>query len=253
MVTIKGLVLRERPSGDNNKVLYILTDKFGIINVFAKGVKKSNAKNSAAAQVLSYSTISVSYVSGKNYYILKSAQPIRIFYDIRLDVEKFALASYFCQMILFTCPKSQLNLEVHRLLLNCLHFLSIGEMAQEQLKAIFELRLLSIIGYEPYIICCCRCCKYEAPDMRFDLHMGRIYCSDCCTPEELSGAKPVNTAILHALRHIVFSDMSRLFGFRLSMENLQLLSSITEDFAVIQLDKKFSTLEFYKSLKYNGI
>lgn len=252
MLTVKGLVLRERPSGETSKILYILTDKIGIINVFAKGVRKTYAKNFASAQVLTYSALSVSYVTGKNYYILKSAQPIRSFYDLSSDAEKFALVNYFCQMVLYTCPKNQFNLEVYRLLLNCLHFLSNGKIDQDQLKAIFELRLLSNIGYAPFLIGCCRCYKYEDPNMVFDLYMGRIYCSDCCKLEDLSYARPINATILHALRHIVFSDMSRLFNFRLPNEHLKVLSSITEDFASIQLDKRFSVIEHYNTLKYNG-
>lgn len=249
MLTVKGLVVRERPSGENDKILSVLTDTNGLLEVCAKGVRKANAKNSAVSQTFSYATYCITVGNGKNYYILNSAEPIRIFYDIRLDVSKFALSGYFCQMILFTCQKNQPNSEVLRLMLNTLHFLSKGEKREALLKSIFELRLLSEIGLAPNLIGCCRCYKYDDPKMQFDLSEGRLYCCDCCNGMDLSSCRPVDTTILHVLRHIVLSDMSKLFSFRLSDEYLPVLSSITEDFAAIQLDKRFSTLDFYKSLQ----
>ena len=89
MLTVKGLVIRERQSGDNDKILSVLTDTNGLVEVCAKGVKKANAKNAAISQTFAYSTLSLT--EGKNYYILNSGEPIRLFYDVRLDMGRFAL------------------------------------------------------------------------------------------------------------------------------------------------------------------
>ena len=47
LTTLKGLVLRERSLGDNDKFLDILTDGSGLIEVLARGVKKPNSKNAS--------------------------------------------------------------------------------------------------------------------------------------------------------------------------------------------------------------
>lgn len=161
MLTVKGLVVRERPSGENDKILSVFTETRGLLDVYAKGVRKANAKNAYVSQAFSYATYCITFVNGKDYFVLNSAEPIRIFYDIRLDVSKFALSGYFCQMILFTCQKNQPNREVLRLLLNTLHFLSKGEITEVQLKSIFELRLLSELGLAPNLIGC-----FTAIDMK---------------------------------------------------------------------------------------
>lgn len=247
MQTVKGLVVRERPSGENDKILSILTDDSGLLEVCAKGVRKANAKNAAVSQMLSYAKFCIT--NSRSYYILNSAEPIRIFYEIRLDVSKYALASYFCQMILFCCQRNQQNKEVLRLVLNTLHFLSSDENSNALLKSIFELRLLSEIGLIPNLIGCCRCYKYEDDEMLFDLVRGCLYCKDCGEGIDTTFTRSIDKDVLHGLRHIALSDMSKLFNIRIAKDKLATLSAITEDYAAIHLDKKFSTLDFYKSLQ----
>lgn len=246
MLTVNGLVIRERPLGENDKILSVLSDTNGIIDVLARGVKKSNAKNASVSSMFCYAKYCLS--DGKSGYILNSAEPIRIFYDIRLDVSKFALASYFCEMILHACVQNQSDKEVLRLILNTLHFLSKEDKSEAKLKAVFELRFMSEIGLVPNLIGCCKCYKYTDMQMQFDLSEGRIYCEDCCGPRDLRQCEIVDSTLLHALRFIALSDMSRIFSFRISDDYLPLLSNITERYVRIQLDKRFPTLDFYKSL-----
>lgn len=245
LTTVKGLVLKEKSYGENDKILDILTDSMGLITVSAKGVKKSNAKNSSVSQMFSYANYCLSESKGR--YILNSAEPIRIFYDIRLDVEKFALASYFCELLLYTSTYEQSG-EVLRLILNTLHFLEDKSKEPKLLKSIFELRLMSEIGLVPNLIGCCECLTYSEPQMQFDLKGGRIYCERCCGARDLRTFEVIDETLLHAVRYIALTDMERLFSFRLSPDYLEMLNIITERYIKFQLDKRFATLDFYKTI-----
>lgn len=246
MLTVKGIILREQAYKDNDKILQILTDTMGLITVTAKGVKKANAKNSGVAQMFSYATFCLNESKGR--YILNSAEPIRIFYDIRLDVEKFSLASYFCEMLLFTQTANQSGSEVLRLFLNSLHFLE-GDLKQPKLlKSIFEFRLLSEIGLIPNLLGCCECLTYSENLMQFDLKGGKLYCENCCGNRDLRTFEPLDETLLHAIRYIALTDMERLFNFRLSDDYLEALNNITERYVHFQIDKHFYTLDFYKTI-----
>lgn len=247
MLTVKGLVVRERISGENDKLLSILTDGSGLIEVLAKGVKKANAKNASASCLFSYASYCIAESRGR--YILNSVEPIRNFYDIRLDIKRFALASYFCEIILFACVKNQPNKEVLRLILNTLHFLCKGDRNVTMLKCVFELRLMSEIGLIPNLIGCCKCYKYQDYLMQFDLLEGRLYCEGCCGPRDLSNCEAIDMKVLHAVRFIALSDMSKIFSFKVSDDCLYDLSRVTERYAAVQLDKHFQTLDFYKTIQ----
>lgn len=246
MLTLKGLVLRERSKGENDKYLDILTDSAGLIEVAARGVKKQNAKNASVSQLFSYASYSISESHGR--YTVNSAEPIRSFFEVSGDIEKFALANYFAEMTLFVATEERTNYEVLRLILNTLHFLALGSRENLMLKAVFELRLLSEIGLVPNLIGCCECLKYADTNMLFDLKNGRLFCENCFGPRELYDVEMLDNRLLHAVRFIALTDMERLFSLKVPKEYLIRLSNITERYAEIQLGKRFATLNFYKSL-----
>lgn len=248
-MTLKGLVLRERSFGENDKFLDILTDEAGLIEVTAKGVKKQNSKNASVAQTLCYADFCLSESSGRFY--LNSAEPIRTFFTVSSDIEKFALASYFCEMTLYVATQERTNQEVLRLILNCLHFLTAGNRDSLLLKAIFELRLVSEIGLVPNLLGCCECLKYSDAQMLFDLRGGRLYCESCFGGRDLHGVEMLPERLLHYIRFIALTDMQKLFNLKVAGDYLPHLSNITESYAEIQLGKHFSTLDFYKTLQ-NG-
>lgn len=246
MLTVKGIVIRERPLKDNDKFLDILTDTMGVIEVCAKGVKKPNSKNAAVAQVYSYANFCLS--EAKSGYILNSAEPIRLFYNVRLDVRQYALASYYSELILFTCVKEQPNSEVLRLFLNCMHFLSEETRSPELMKAVFELRLMAEIGLTPDLLGCTVCGEYTAKHMQFDLQGGKLYCESCCGPRDLYNYVLIDESMLHILRYIALSELPKLFCFKISDAYIDILSSITERYVSVQLGKSFKTLDFYRSI-----
>jgi len=59
---------------------------------------------------------------------------------------------------------------------------------------------------------------------------------------------PVSEGILNAMRYICSCDQKRIFSFSLSDAAMESLSGITETFLVTQLERGFSSLDFYKSL-----
>ena len=249
MLTTKGLVLRERSLGENDKFLDILTDGAGLLEVLARGVKKQNAKNASVSHSFCYAEYCLSESGGR--YILNSAEPIRTFYGVSSDIEKFALANYFAEMTLYVATQERSNSEVLRLILNSLHFLTQNNREDLLLKSIFELRLLSEIGLIPNLIGCCESLKYTAPYMQFDLKGGRLYCENCFGSRDLHDVEILDENLLHYVRFIALTDMQKLFNLNVPKEYLPLISQITERYAEIQLDRHFSTLDFYKSLQ-NG-
>ena len=59
---------------------------------------------------------------------------------------------------------------------------------------------------------------------------------------------PLSPPALAALAHIVHGDPKRLFSFRLEGEALKQLADTAEAYVHTQLERGFSTLDYYKSL-----
>ena len=117
---------------------------------------------------------------------------------------------------------------------------------EEKVKAVFELRAACLAGYLPDLAGC-HICGSSAPD-RFDLSAGLLECAGCRTPGASGIRMPVTSGVLEAMRYICFCEPKKLLSFQIGSKNLKALGDLTEAYLSTQLERGFSTLDFYKSL-----
>lgn len=115
------------------------------------------------------------------------------------------------------------NPELLSLVLNSLHALDrMQEKPLSLVKAAFEWKAMALAGYEPLL-------------------------EDGVVRGERT-ALPLTSAALAALDHILHGDPKRLFSFRLEGKDLERLGDAAETYVYTQLERGFSTLDYYKSL-----
>lgn len=246
MMTLRGIVLREYPVGENDKFIHVFTTEQGVIEISVRGGRKMLSRNAGGTQLFAYSDFSVKCDRGR--YYLDSCEPVSLFYNISSDLEKLSLAQYIGEVVMYVTGNNKQKKDVMRLILNTFHFLSEGTRSCSLLKSIFEMRFMSEIGMMPDIVCCCVCMSYSAPVMYFDTLSTKLICSGCLNHSMDETYVKIPPSVVHALRHIVFMDFDKLFNFRLSDVNMKKLGRITEEYLLIHLGREFKTLDFYKSL-----
>lgn len=243
-LTTDCLIIRVKSIGESDKLLTVLSRDMGIISVYASGANSIKSKKGAATSLLAYSSLTLKK-KGDNYRVTEAA-PIEVFFKTGDDIEALSLAQYFCELAINHAPSDESSEQVLRLFLNSLYFLVERKRNIHLIKAIVELRLLSIIGYMPNLIGCKKCLKYENEIMYFDMVEGCLFCSGCNTFQRNFAA--VNHSLITAMRHIVFSDFNRLFSFDLTEDASKALSKITENYLVNKTESKLKTLQFFNSL-----
>lgn len=244
MNNIRGIVLKERNTGDNGKFIDILTAEMGVVELTVRGARKINSSFLNSTQPFAYSDFCY-HESGK-YKILTSAVPVRIFYKLRESLTRMSLAYYMAEVLHFSADAQSEN--VLRLFLNVLHFLENNLRDEKMLKAIFELRLMSEIGFMPDVVMCRECCSYEPLQLYFNIKEGCFCCAKCFKTSP-DGWQKINISVLSAMRHIVLTDFERLFNFRTSENTMDMLSYVSEKYLIAKLERGFRTLDFYKSVK----
>ena len=250
LIKTQGLVLKQRNIGENDRILVILSRDRGIMEVSARGVKRIRSPLAAGSQVLCYSEFCI--FQGKKYDTLDSAEIIHPFYDLRLDVTRLSLATYFCDLAHYLSPQKDNAWGALRLLLNTLSLLERQKRAMPLLKAIFELRMLSLSGFMPDLVGCCRCGEYEKEGMYFLPLEAKLICAACleqAVPDPARRGMPLKyTAplpVLHAMRHIIYAEDDRLFQFQLKGDSLDQLECICENYTRIQTEQTFRSLDIY--------
>ncbi len=244
-IKTQGLIIREQAVGESDRLVTILTRDEGVVRAFARRAKNLKDSKNSATGLLCYSRLDL--YKGREKYMINAAFPIEVFFGLREDIVRLALAQYFCSLAAELVPEGVEAEEYLRLVLNALHFLSEGTRPPEQLKPIVELRMLSLAGYMPDLVCCAQCGAYEADRMFFKINRGTIYCQDCY----LDNGDPcavLSRAALTAMRHIIYSDFEKIFSFSLSEGACKELSAAVEAYVVHILQKRPKTLDFYNSL-----
>ena len=244
-LTTKGLVLRETAYKDADLILTVLTQDQGLETLRAHGVRGRTSRLKAACQLLAYSEFT--YLEDRSFCTIKEAEPVEMFPELRSDLELLALGSYFAQTAEVLSQEDQPNPEILSLCLNALYALCKLKKPQMLVKAVYELRLACLAGYEPQLDGCA-VCGSEQPD-RFSVTGGVLLCSGCSGGEENGLRLPIAPGTLAAMRYIVSCDKKRLFSFEVSPETANELAELTEAYLAAQLERGFNTLDFYKSLK----
>lgn len=243
-MTIQGIVLRVTDYNDRDALLTLLTRQQGKLTVKARGLRRKNSPLVAPCQLLAYGEFTLFEYRGQ--YTINEAHSIELFTALRRDLTKLSLATYFAQAAEVLSQEDYPSPELQSLLLNCLYALSkLGE-SEAKVKAVFELRAACLSGYTPDLFGCHICGSQEP--VRFDLSAGQLECKTCRSAESGGIRLPVTPSVLEAMRYICLCDPKKLFSFQLGSDTLEKLSTLTEAYLTTQLERGFSTLDFYKSL-----
>lgn len=238
-----GIVLREAKYKEADKILTVLTPDLGKLTVTARSSRKKGGGVSAAAQLLVWSELTLSEYRGR-WSLSEGATELE-FRNLRRDLDRLSLGSYFAELTDTLVPEGQSASEPLKLLLNALYALDALDRPLGLVKAAFELRLLSLSGFAPNLEACALCGR-EPEQARLHLREGLLHCRGCKIGGGIS--LPVNPAVLSAMRYIIRCDSKRLFSFRVDGESARQLESVCESYVLTQLERSFRTLDFYKSL-----
>ena len=241
-LTTPGLVLRVTDYNDRDALLTLLTPEYGKLTVKARGLRRKNSPLVAPCQLLAYGEFTLFEYRGQ--YTINEAHSIELFSSLRRDLCKLSLGTYFAQVAEVVSQEDMPNPEVLSLVLNCLHGLAKLDLTENMVKAVFELRIACLAGYQPDLFGC-HVCGSQMPDY-FDISEGMLECGKCRSSTGIR--MPVNQSLLEAMRYICLCDPKKIFAFQLNAENLDKLAGITESYLCAQLERGFSTLDFYKSL-----
>lgn len=242
----RAVVLSARSLEEYDRLVVLLTEDLGVVTAYAKGVRRQKGTMSSATEQLSYSAFQL--FRNRDRTFVDRAEAETIFFAIRQDVERLALASYFCQLCQELIPEGETQSGYLHLMMNTLTLLDRGRTPLDQLKAVFELRILTMSGYMPDLVACAACGELSGEGLLFAPAQGVIYCPDHAPAQGSTPLLPLAPGVFEAMRHIIYSDFGRLFSFRLPEEGLSLLAAASEAYLLAQVERVLPALSFYKKL-----
>ena len=244
--TTRGLVLRSVRYKESDKILTVLTESEGKLTLRARGALRKGGKLAAATEL--YTLSDMTLFSNRGRWQLNEAQTIEQFIGLRENFSSLALAAYFAEVLDTVSDEGAPDPAVLQLALNSLYALSRELCSVKQVKAVFELRLMAITGYEPDLSGCASCGSQDMERAAFYAPEGAVFCPEC-VHHAPGGVTLLLPETLAAMRHIVYTPPKKIFSFTLSEDALSQLAACAEQYLLLQLERGFSALDYWKKVK----
>ena len=233
-VKTNGIVITENSLGDSDKILTILTPNLGKITCVAKGAKRPKSMLMAGSQLLCFGE----YILHKtnDIYNIQSSDPIEIFYNIRVDLEKLNYVSTITKIITDVTTENQNNYNILKLYLNTLYIISESDKNLDFIMSVFKMRLLKILGYAPNVNECVTCGEKENIT-EFSIKDNGFKCSSCTRQDKSSiqlseGSK---YAIIYSLK----ADAKKIFSFTISEQALKEFELVSRIYFNEKMEKEY--------------
>ncbi len=258
---VDGLILREMQTGDNDKLLTVLTARDGKLQMTAKGARSMHSKVMPVCRLFTYANLE--YYEKNDRRWLSGGSVNDSFFGLNADIEGFSLASYIVQIADEITGEGVDAEEILRMTLNTLYCIEKKKKPLWQIKAVYELFAARVSGFEPDLCRCGKCKKFEDSSFWLDVMNGRIICDTCM--KKASGAVPLpeldeysarnifipmNASAVASARYVMGADIQRIFAFNLSDgESIDGFCRGAETYLLNHLERSFDTLDFYRSVK----
>lgn len=265
---INGIVLKEKETGENDKLLLVLTAERGKIWVCAKGGRSIKSAKSAVCRPFTYAELEI-YEKHERLW-LSGGSPLNSFFAYKPNLKGYSLAAYIAEI----CEEITVegegdyneNLNILRATLNAFFAIEKELYPFSQIKSAYELFAASVSGFSPDLYGCLRCnCEInqDTQGLWLDVMNGGIVCGKCLSKSstaELLGELdayetrnillPLDLPSLMAMRYCILAPVNRLFNFSIkSGESDSRFAKAAESYLLNHLERGFETLNFYNSIK----
>lgn len=234
VVKTKGIVLAVHNMGDNDKMVTVLTPDLGKIGCAAKGARRPKSALMAGTQFLCFADFVI--YKGVSSYNINSADPIEIFYNVRLDFDKLKVVSEVAKIASDVTDENQSSYKILQLVLNTIYMISESDHDLDFILSVYKLRLLSIIGFRPIVEHCCNCGNKENIKY-FSFKDNGLKC-DACGRQDKSAIE-ISEATVKAIKFIIWADPKKIFSFNMSEENKAQLKLLTKVYLNNCLEREY--------------
>lgn len=209
-----AVVLSVSDYGESDKIITFYSPHFGRMVGIAKGAKRSRHRFVNKLELFSLLDLVLVDNSRSDLVRVEEADLVAPFGSLRGNYRRFSAAALLCELMLAWTREHDGNYRLFPLLIWALRSLDYGHDTL-WVVAIFYLRLMGILGYEPHLAGCVKCkgLHFETRPYAFVPNLGGLACSSClgilpassvslslCTVKLLQQAQRLPLEKLHRLR-----------------------------------------------------
>ena len=240
---VNAVVIKTKEFKENDKLVWLYTEKLGKITAIAKGAKKSKSKLLSLTLPLCYGE----YVlfKGKSLYNLQEGKILNSFQGLLGNLDKLTYSSYICELIDICLQDEERNLELFKDFITCLYLLNTDALNYELLLRSFELKLFKYTGYGLNLENCIVCNKKIQISNYISLSQYGGVCDNCPKEHGIYLSKPAYNSI----KFLMKTPMDKLYKLNLNSDLKKEISKVTSYIISSNYSRKPKSLEMLNYIK----
>lgn len=234
-----AIVLRRLDLGETDRILTLLTDRFGKIRVIGKGIRRPTARFGPHLELFSATRLMLS--RGRELDVITGAETLELHANLRSDLDALGVASHCAELVDRFLADRDENRAVYRLLSAALAHLDSG-LPPNRIARWFELGLLGLMGVRPELFSCVVCDQPVAAEPnRFSIRLGGVLCADHADRD--TSAPLLSLGAQKVLRLLLRGEVEPFMRLSLSDAVLDELEEVLTAFIKHQLERDLNSLK----------
>jgi DNA repair protein RecO (recombination protein O) len=172
-----AIVLRHYELGEADKIIVLFSKQRGKVRVVAKGVRKTKSTLAAGLEPFTHNHILV-YQGNSDLGNLSQCDIEDSFSELRNDFTKMSYGSYVSELVNELTVDDNPNQNLFKLVLLTYRLLASSDKNDLIIRT-FELKVLDLLGYRPYIDSCVKCSAELNVDFNFSISESGLVCPSC--------------------------------------------------------------------------
>lgn len=196
------IIISHRNLGEADKLVTFFSLDRGMLKGVAKNARKSFKRFGAGLEAFTYCRLHLYEREHQELIRIESSDIIEQHAGISCDLNRAAAGAVMLEMVREMSPLGERNASAFLLLSHTLHLLDEG-IDPTFLLRIFEIKFLSLLGYQPKLDHCLSCGSRPKGEMVFESMKGGVLCGDCMVSSGESQVRLTPGAVgfyYHALR-----------------------------------------------------
>lgn len=241
----EAIILRRTDFGEADRMLVLYSREFGKIRALAKGSRKPQTRKSGHVELFMRTNFLIA--KGKNIDIITQAELVEPYASLRQDLVRTTYASYAAELVDKMTVDEDPDLRKYKLLADALSWFAESENLLLAARY-FELRLLSLAGFQPQLFRCVSCGEpIEERDQFFSSELGGILCSGCKDGDR--NAVPVSAVAVKVLRYLQTRDWTTVSMLQLKRPLHAELERVMHIYLRHTLERNMKTVDFLIRLR----
>lgn len=241
----EAIVLRRRDFGEADRLLTLFTPEYGKIRAIAKGARKPQSRKTG--HVESFMRSNILFARGRNLDLITQAELVEAYRPLREDLVRVTYASHIVELLDRFTAENDAHPQLYQLLSEALGWLA---ETKDLLLATryYEMRLLSLVGFQPQLFHCVNCRTIIEPeDQFFSAELGGVLCPDCSRAD--GKKEPISLGALKMLRYLQTRAYSTVRLLRVRRPLHTELETIMHHYLQHHLERRLHSAGFLKRLR----